>query len=184
MDLATQAEAFALPYYAEPHRTYHNATHIKAVYHALEVRGLMTLALALAVWGHDLVYNPAAKDNEEQSAEIFGVWLGAQGASAQLLADVRRLILATKHTDPASQRDEALLIDADLSILGADAKAFKQYNKAIRQEYKQVPSLLYKVGRRKILKSFLARPQIFCTPEFAGLELQARVNLNWAIKNL
>lgn len=172
--------AYALPIYQDAQRAYHNDWHVRNMLSALAERGVLTPALALAVWGHDLVYDSRAKDNEERSAEVFGKWLAAQGAPLPLREQVRSLILATKHAAPPQNREEALLIDADLSILGADAEAFATYDAGIRQEYQHVPAPLYKIGRRKVLQGFLNRPQIYSTPEFAGLEVSARRNIeNW-----
>lgn len=172
--------AYALPIYQGAQgnaRAYHNDWHVRTMLVALAERGVLTPALALAVWGHDLVYDPRADDNEERSAEVFDHWLASQGAGVPLREQVRALILATKHTTPPQNREEALLIDADLSILGADAEAFEAYEAGIRQEYSHVPAPLYKLGRRKVMKGFLKRPQIFSTPEFAELEASARANL-------
>ncbi|ANE42744.1 phosphohydrolase [Deinococcus puniceus] len=182
--LLARAEAFALPHYAEAHRAYHDAEHVRAVLHALESRRVLTPVLTLAVWGHDLIYDPRKHDNEQQSAGVFDGWLAEQGAPADLRAEIHALILATRHAAPAATRAEALLIDADLSILGATAEAFAAYDAAIRREYRHVPGLLYRMGRKKILRGFLEREQIFTTPEFAGLEAQARVNLAGAIAKL
>jgi predicted metal-dependent HD superfamily phosphohydrolase len=182
--LLAPAEAFALPYYAEAHRAYHNAGHVRAVLHALGSRQVLTPTLALAIWGHDLIYDPRKHDNEQQSADVFDGWLAERGAPADLRADIHALILATRHAAPATTGAEALLIDADLSILGANAEAFAAYDAAIRREYRHVPGLLYRVGRKKILRGFLERERIFTTPEFAELEDQARVNLAAAIATL
>jgi predicted metal-dependent HD superfamily phosphohydrolase len=182
--LLAAAEAYALPSYAESHRAYHNAEHVRAVLHALDSRQVLTPVLALAVWGHDLIYDPRKHDNEQQSADVFDGWLAEQGAPADLRAEVHALILATRHAAPAATRPEALLIDADLSILGADAEAFAAYDAAIRREYGHVPGLLYRMGRKKILRGFLERERIFTTLEFAGLEAQARVNLREALRKL
>ena len=176
-NLLDAAEAFALPYYAEAHRAYHNAQHVRAVLHALDSRQVLTPTLALAVWGHDLIYDPRQHDNEQRSADVFDGWLAERGVSTGQRADIHALILATRHAAPAATRAEALLIDADLSILGADAGAFAAYDTAIRREYKHVPGLLYRMGRKKILRGFLERERIFTTPEFAELEGQARANL-------
>lgn len=178
------AEAFALPYYAEAHRAYHNAQHVRTVLHALDSRQVLTPMLALAVWGHDLIYDPRQHDNEQRSADVFDAWLAEQGVSAGQRADIHALILATRHAAPAATRAEALLIDADLSILGADAGAFAAYDAAIRREYQHVPGLLYRMGRKKILRGFLERERIFTTPEFVELEGQARANLLDALGKL
>lgn len=182
--LLAAAEAFALPFYAQPHRTYHNADHVRTVLHALASRGLSDPTLALAAWGHDLVYDLRANDNEERSAEVFEEWLRGQGVSPEVEAGVRALILATRHAAPPATREEALLVDADLSILGADAETFDAYDAAIRQEYSFVPEEAYRGGRARVLRSFLDRGHIFSTPEFAGLEAQARLSLVHAIERL
>lgn len=178
------AERFAQPFYGEPHRAYHNVAHVASMLAALASRGVLTSTLALAAWGHDLIYDPRAGDNEEQSAEVFGEWLTAQGADARLAQGVRGLILATKHSAPPATRGEALLVDADLSILGAAPEAFAAYDRAIRQEYRHVPTLRYSTGRKKVLQGFLERKRIYTAPEFAGLEDQARTNLEAAIREL
>ncbi|MBZ9713445.1 phosphohydrolase [Deinococcus multiflagellatus] len=178
------AEAYARPFYAEAHRAYHNAAHVEAVLGALGSRGVLSPALALAVWGHDLIYDPRARDNEARSAEVFGAWLAGQGAPTDLVAQVRALILATQHRALPATREEALLVDADLGILGASPAKFAAYDAAIRQEYRHVPGPLYRMGRRKVLQGFLNRSRIYTTPEFAGLEEQARANLAGALARL
>lgn len=176
------AEAFALPHYQAPGRAYHNAEHVWHLLRALDSRGVLGPELALAVWGHDLIYDARAKDNEERSAEEFDDWLRKNGADDDLRTTVRRLILATRHTAPPADRAEALLVDADLSILGASPADFDAYHAAVRQEYAHVPALLYRWGRRKVLRGFLERDRLYVTPEFAGLEGQARANLRRALK--
>ncbi|MBZ9750529.1 phosphohydrolase [Deinococcus sp. HMF7604] len=182
--LLTAAEHYARPFYAEPHRAYHNAAHVEAVLDALRRRGVLSPTLALAVWGHDLIYDPRAGDNEARSAQVFGEWLTEQDADPALVAEVRTLILATQHKALPATRDEALLVDADLSVLGAAPTDFAAYDQAIRQEYHHVPGPLYRLGRRKVLQSFLKRERIFSTPEFAELEASSRANLAGAVARL
>ncbi|GGB63225.1 hypothetical protein GCM10008019_19030 [Deinococcus soli (ex Cha et al. 2016)] len=182
--LLTAAEAFAGPFYAEVGRAYHTGAHVRALLEALAGRGVWTPALALAAWGHDLIYDPRAADNEARSAAVFGDWLAAQGAPADLQAEVRALILATRHTAPTTTRVEALFVDADLSVLGADAATFDAYDRAIRVEYAHVPEAAYRTGRAAVLRGFLKRERLYLTPEFAGLEPQARVNLARALARL
>ncbi|GAA5513208.1 hypothetical protein Dcar01_01934 [Deinococcus carri] len=182
--LLAAAEAFALPRYTQPWRAYHNAEHVRAVLQALASREVLTPALALAAWGHDLIYDPRAPDNEARSAEVFGGWLEAQGADAALVREVTALILATRHTSPPETRAEALLADADLGILGAEAPAFAVYDRAIRQEYAFVPDVEYRRGRARVLRGFLERERIYTTSEFAALEERARANLTAALGRL
>jgi predicted metal-dependent HD superfamily phosphohydrolase len=182
--LIVAAGAFARPFYAERHRAYHNEQHVRAVLAALSERHVATGTLALAVWGHDLIYDPRATDNEERSAEAFDAWLKSVGARQELRDEVRGLILATRHVAMPAGRTEALLVDADLSILGADDDAFDAYDVAIRSEYAHIPNDRYREGRKRVLAGFLARDRIFTTPEFAGLEGRARGNLGRALGRL
>jgi len=179
-DLTGAARAFCLPFYAEPHRAYHTLNHVQAMLEALGDRGVLSPTLALAVWGHDLIYDSQASDNEARSAEVFGTWLDGQGAAPELVQEVRRLILETRHTAPPTDRAAALLIDADLGAFGADDATFWDYERAIRQEYSSVPWPQYQEGRRRMLDSFLTRERIYTTPEFSGLEAQARQHLEAA----
>ncbi len=133
--LLSAAQAYSLPFYQEPHCAYHTLAHIQAMLNALETRNVLTPALALAVWGHDLIYDPQRHDNEAQSAGRFGDWLETQAAGPALVVEVRRLILETDHRAPPTDRAAALLVDADLSVFGADEADFWEYERAIRQEY-------------------------------------------------
>lgn len=181
--LLAAAEAFALPYYNQSGRAYHNAAHVRAMLGALEGRGVLTPTLTLAVWGHDLVYNPRAKDNEARSAAAFDAWLSGRDVSSEVRRNVQRLILATTPTPPDRPlaRDEALLRDADLSIFGAPPAVYDTYEQAIRQEYRHLPQFMYRWGRRRLLRAFLDRERVYLTAEFAALEPQARANLARAL---
>ncbi|MFC4426829.1 phosphohydrolase [Deinococcus navajonensis] len=182
--LAQQARGFALPFYAQPERAYHNAAHVRDLLLALGTRGVLNPELALAVWGHDLIYDPQASDNEARSADEFDRWLTAQGAPEGLRTQVRTLILVTRHVAAPEGRDAALLADADLAILGAKPAHFANYDAAIRREYAHVPECRYRQGRLGVLRQFLARERLFATPEFEALEHQARQNLRAAISAL
>jgi predicted metal-dependent HD superfamily phosphohydrolase len=175
------AREFCTPFYQEPQRAYHTLSHVEALLNALHSRGVLSPGLALAVWGHDLIYDPQRHDNEAQSARQFGDWLEGQGADTALVAEVRRLILKTQHTEPPTDKAAALLVDADLSVFGADDETFWAYEQAIRQEYSFVPWAAYREGRMTVLNGFLKRERIYTTAEFAGLETGARGHLEAAV---
>ncbi|GGK31911.1 hypothetical protein GCM10008955_27260 [Deinococcus malanensis] len=182
--LLAGVRAYALPFYQEPHRAYHTAVHVRELLLGLGRRGVLSPALALAVWGHDLVYEPGATDNEQRSAELFDAWLASRGAPDDLREQVRDLILVTRHVAPAFTHEEALLVDADLSILGASPEAFGVYDAAIRREYAHVPECRYRHGRLAVLRGFLERETLYLTPEYADLDAPARRNLRAAIAAL
>lgn len=169
--------------YAEDHRKYHNLTHIDRMLGWLDATGQRVDSVELAIWFHDVIYNPLGKDNEARSADWFANHLGAW-ISCDLVGDVRRLIMATDASRPRTgNHDENLIIDIDLSILGSSPEDYDAYRHAIRHEYAAVPELKFIEGRRSILLRFLSRP-IYSTDFFERLELQARVNIEKEIEIL
>ena len=166
--------------YAEPHRRYHTLEHIEQCLRGFDrFRGLAErpAEVELAIWFHDMVYDPRATDNEARSAELARARLLGHGASGPATDRVVAHILATeKHR--GDDRDSALVIDLDLSILGAEWPAFVAFERAIRVEYKHVPTLLFEIGRKRVLRSFARRPTIYRFDEIRQeLEASARENL-------
>ena len=138
-----------------------------------------------ALWFHDAVYNPHSSNNEERSADWACEVLLRHDVDATRVERVRAHILATRHEAPATTPDSQLLVDADLSILGADEVAYAEFEANVRKEYRWVPAPLFRRKRAEILESFLARPQIYSTAPFqVRYELQARRNLSAAITAL
>lgn len=172
--------------YSEPHRHYHNARHIDECLQEFDaVRGeaVNPLALELAIWFHDVVYDPRASDNEERSAGYAVECL--QQARNDLARQVSDLILTTKTHLPGIVRDAALLIDIDLSILGRSAERFAQFEDGIRQEYAWVPHNVYCEKRAEILRGFLKREQIYITKTIHDrYEKVARENISRLITRL
>ena len=179
--------ALVLARYAEPHRAYHTAEHIARVLPLLDaVRARLRQPdeAELALWLHDLVYDPRAADNEAQSAELAAEWLAAGGAQAERGERVRALIMATRHAAPPAEHDARYVVDADLSILGAPPAAFDRYEGQVRQEYGFVPEADWRTRRAALLRRFLAQPRLFLTEEFARFEAPARTNLARSIARL
>ena len=163
-------------HYSEGHRFYHTLSHIDHMFSWLDKIRAASPALELAIWYHDVIYDPRANDNESASAVNFQMQLGSQ-LPAELSADVARLILATDHRRKrTSLADESLLIDIDLSILAAQREVYESYQVAIRQEYSFVPEEAYAVGRSAVLSHFLSSP-IFTNEPFATLEETAVENI-------
>jgi predicted metal-dependent HD superfamily phosphohydrolase len=174
--------------YAEPQRHYHNHQHLHeclALWQQTRDASQQAAEVALALWFHDAIYDPMAKDNEQRSADWTGRELANAGATAELADRVQGLILATCHTAAVAQGDAQWLVDIDLAILGADAERFDEYERQIRAEYRWVPGPLYRSKRREVLAAFHARPQLYATAELAErFETQARRNLAMALARL
>jgi predicted metal-dependent HD superfamily phosphohydrolase len=167
--------------YQEPHRHYHNLEHITDCLETFEaVRGLAQheIAVEWAIWFHDMLYDTHASDNEARSAAEATSLLSAVGAAQALTSTLAGLILATRHTISPRSFDEALLLDVDLSILGAARNRFDRYESAVRREYNWVPDEIFWTKRAVVLGDFLARPRIFYSDWFfLRLERMARGNL-------
>lgn len=168
-------------HYGESHRKYHTLAHIVACLQEFEaVRSECDdpLGVELAIWFHDLFYETRRKDNENRSADRVHVLIEPRGWAMNhvLTADV--CIRATKHAVTPNEHDAQIMVDVDLSILGQPWHVYETYTQQIRVEYKHVPSLLFISTRRKVMQSFLDRPQIFSTANFhARYEAQARANI-------
>jgi predicted metal-dependent HD superfamily phosphohydrolase len=155
------------PRYSQPHREYHNLMHIEDVLlriEEIEPPVEHELALALAAWFHDAVYQPGKDDNEDRSAYVAYDALEQVGASPDLIAEVVRLVRLTAHHDPdADDAAGAVLCDADLAILASAPDRYREYAAAIRQEYGHVPEVDFRTGRAAVLRRLLDRPTIYRT---------------------
>lgn len=168
-------------FYSSRKRYYHNLTHLEKLYAELfaiksQVEDWNTVLFAL--FYHDLIYNPMRKDNEEQSA------LRAQACLQQLHVPPEKITRCTAHIRATQghqvsvDRDTNLFTDADLSILGQDWDMYSTYVAQIRREYAIYPDLLYRPGRQKVLRHFLAMDRIYKTDFFyEKYEQQARENM-------
>lgn len=172
--------------YVEPHRHYHTLQHLAECLRLFdEVHPLAQRPheVELALWFHDAIYDTRAADNELRSADWAREALHAAGVAAEAAERVHALILATRHTAVPQAGDEALLVDIDLSILGADAVRFEEYEAQIRREYAFVPGFLFRRKRRAILQGFLDRPRLYATDVLhTRLDAVARHNLAQAIR--
>jgi predicted metal-dependent HD superfamily phosphohydrolase len=167
--------------YAEPHRHYHTAQHIAeclALFDGARHLCEHEAEVELALWFHDAIYQPRAKDNEAQSADWASRAMRDAGIDTPPRDRVRALIMKTCHDALPETQDEQVLVDIDLAILGADAPRFDEYETQVRAEYAWVPDFLFNRTRKKILDAFLARPSIYTTPHFkTQREKKARENL-------
>jgi predicted metal-dependent HD superfamily phosphohydrolase len=171
--------------YGETHRKYHTLQHLRECLGLFEsVAGLASRAaeVELALWFHDAIYEVKRADNEERSAEWAKEAVARRGASGDVALRIHSLVMVTRHTGVPTRADEQLLVDIDLSILGANEQRFAEYERQIREEYSFVPGWLFKRKRRAILRSFLDRPRIYGTQHFHdALDAAARANLRRAI---
>jgi predicted metal-dependent HD superfamily phosphohydrolase len=174
-------------------RAYHNWSHIDAMLRELDIaRGEAEFAdvafdeVELAIFFHDAVYDPLAKDNEACSADLFReMSSGSARMSTAGIARVCAKILATAAHAPSRDPSTRLLLDLDLGILGSDAAGYARYAAAVRKEYAAVPDEAWQAGRPAVLRRFLQRERIYKTEYFFGrLEVRARANIEGEIRSL
>lgn len=174
--------------YAEPHRAYHTAEHIADCLAQLdaapETSADRTLVEA-AIWFHDVVYDPRAADNEAESAAWATYILSGAGVALPAIDAIRRLILLTRHVEPAHDSIGGLLCDIDLSILGRSPAEFDEFERRIRAEYDWVPEGEYRAGRARVLSRLLGWDPLYQTEYFRRrYEAAARNNLAAVIARL
>lgn len=179
---------------AEPHRAYHGQAHIDAMLAGLAALGDAVAdpaALELAVWYHDAVYDPAARDNEARSAALLRADMAGLADPALVEAAAGLVGMTAAHALPpglagAARADAAAFLDLDLAVLGADQAAYAAYGRGIAAEFVPVHgAAAYRAGRAAFLRGLLARPRLFLTERaHAALDAAARRNLRGELAGL
>ncbi|MCR5887613.1 hypothetical protein LRS06_07445 [Hymenobacter sp. J193] len=166
-------------------RHYHTLTHVQDLLQTIDEHAdnLQEVAVVqLAAWFHDAIYNPLRSDNEARSAELARDFLRHSNWPAARQERVALLIERTQdHTQPQPPHgtDLHFFLDADLQVLGRPEAEYWQYARQIREEYRLVPDILYRRGRRKVLEKLLSVPHLYRTTMFREkLEDAARGNLH------
>lgn len=179
-DIDTAGQAL-LDRWSEPHRRYHDLKHLRGVLDAAGALGGFADdddAVLLAAWYHDAVY-AGAPDDEENSALLAEAELRRLGVSAELTAEVARLVRLTVDHDPAeSDRNGQVLSDADLAVLALDPEDYRSNSAKVRAEYQHVSDADFRTGRARIITALLSAPTLYRTPDGRRLwEAAARRNL-------
>ena len=176
-------------HYRELHRGYHTLAHIADCLRQFDgVRHLVPRnadTIEAAIWFHDVIYDPRGSDNEGASADYATAALARLGADEPFRNEVHRLIGLTRHGELPEDLPGKLLVDVDLSSLGASSAVFDQNGENIRREFAHVDDATYRRARADILRKFAARPRIYLTDVFfTRYEESARANLRRAIAAL
>ncbi|UWX62614.1 hypothetical protein N0B40_10040 [Chryseobacterium oranimense] len=174
--------------YSGKGRHYHNLFHLECMF--LELESVKSPieddhTVSFSVFYHDVIYDATSKSNEEKSASFAVERLQKMELNPDTISKVEYQILATKSHRKSDDTDTNYLLDADLSILGKEPDVYFDYTRKIRKEYALYPDILYKPGRKKVLKHFLELESIFKTENFRDrYEEQARENLAAELKLL
>lgn len=171
--------------WGEPHRHYHGLAHLGSV---LRVSGMLErvgelspegrTAVLLAGWFHDAVYDGTAGEDEEASAQLAERQLDALVPSTVVEEAARLVRLTASHVPEDGDITGAVLVDADLEILGREPADYRRYVAQVRADYSHVPDEQFAAGRVQVLRRLLESPRLFRTATGYRLwERQARQNL-------
>ena len=172
--------------WAHPSRHYHTLEHLSDCLRELDDAAIpddeTRTRVELALWYHDVVYEPRAHDNEAKSAEQLVRDGAAMFLPTDLVAGAARCVRATAHLSRAQgqalTQDEAITVDIDLAILGQEPLRFLDFEHAVREEYASVPSAIYFWRRRAFLRGLIASTGIFQTDRLRDRwEVRARENV-------
>ena len=166
--------------YSEKQRAYHTLQHLYeclVLVDSIRADLIDAHAVELALWFHDAVYNPQAKDNELKSAELFEQYL-AQDLSIDIVQKIKQWIVATQKHESTNELDLQFLLDIDLAILAASLGRFAEYEQQIQQEYAWVDPDIYLIKRKQVLAHFYQTELLYQTEHFQqSLEPRAKGNL-------
>ncbi len=166
--------------YSESQRYYHTTQHIvECLDYFYFVKNKLDdpIAVELAIWFHDAIYDPKSSDNELQSALLMQKSCETY-IDENTIKKVFQWILATQKHEASQEKDLNYLLDIDLAILGSNPTRFAEYEQQIQQEYAWVNAEIYKIKRAEVLGYFYQMQPIYQTTFFNKLlEQQAKVNL-------
>jgi predicted metal-dependent HD superfamily phosphohydrolase len=177
--------------WSEPHRHYHDRSHLLAVLKGIDLLlhhgedcGRWDRAVKLAAWFHDAVYRgdpdrPPGQD-EEDSAVLAETVLSDLGLPEPEIEETRRLVRLTITHDPDPEdHSGAVLSDADLEVLGRGRGDYARYLTAVRQDFAHVPDEVFATGRAAVVQSLLDADPLYRTETGRRLwDRAARHNLS------
>lgn len=187
--------------YSQPHRHYHDLSHIHSLItefervlpHVASVARVNGESLMQMIWFHDAYYDPYAPQgfNEATSAGIFEQHYHSMEFRSPFYPDVvGGILMSALHTcdqidDNTYHADglranftQQLFLDLDLHGLGLPYDQYYINSELIALEYPRTLAKDFDAGRVKFLKAMLARKRIYYTDYMHGeYEVQARSNM-------
>jgi len=165
--------------YGDPARHYHTEKHIVAMLNGAAVFDFEDHDMArLAIFFHDIIYDPARSDNERRSADRLKQRLSGF-IPAGRLGRATATIEATATHRATGNHDIDLVLDLDMAILGQPWPVYEIYARGVMTEYlPHIGEAAWRHGRVALfIDPTLAHGDIFLTRYFKPLEAQAVENL-------
>jgi predicted metal-dependent HD superfamily phosphohydrolase len=164
--------------YGEPHRRYHTIGHVDDCLERFDAVRHLTeepAAVELALWLHDAICTPGARDNERRSAELY--LAHAAGATPRFQRHVCSMILASRHCGPC-HGDWRYVCDIDLAGFAHRWPKFRDTTDLVRAEFPHQSDAEFARALAPFLESLQARPHVFFTSHFRErCEAPARANI-------
>jgi predicted metal-dependent HD superfamily phosphohydrolase len=186
-------------YYSEPHRHYHTLTHLRhmfELYDTFENDIQNKAVVILSVIFHDIIYDPRSSSNEEDSVDLFKLFVKEISDSSldEIHEHVIDFILATKShvvdwvesetIDDSLRNDKLFFLAFDMAILSADPREYNTYAANVRKEYIHVDHETYCTRRAAFLRGVLAGGPVFYGKLGPDAEAKMQQNLIWESENL
>ncbi len=165
-------------HYHAPNRHFHSLEHIEyLLLVAEEYFDFVPRVVKIAVWLHNIVYEPGSSYNEADSAMIAKTILPDLGVTRVDIKLIAQMIECTKDHVPNSWQ-AAMLCDLDLCSLASLPDVYRENSEKIGREFAAFAGSLQSAGRNAFIDRLLSRERIFSTDLFYKIfEGQARVNL-------
>jgi predicted metal-dependent HD superfamily phosphohydrolase len=177
-------------HYRESHRHYHTLKHLCDLFlqfDQVKHQVKNVAVVAMAVYYHDVIYNPGSGSNEEDSARIAETELHELNWKERDIREIAAYVRSTKNHEPDTAvlepGDLHLFLDLDLSVLGSDWDSYRTYSLNILKEFGN--NAMVKWGRKGFMQKFLQKEHIYHTSYFQNkLEFKARENIQREINEL
>jgi predicted metal-dependent HD superfamily phosphohydrolase len=168
--------------YSEPQRYYHTLDHIEhclSLFDNISSKLKSPHALELAIWFHDVIYQPGAANNEQLSADQF-MRTTKNRFDDSLRNIVYQHIMATLHLhSEMNHADTQYMVDIDLSSFGLPWPEFIHDSENLRREMAHLSNEDYCRKQSAFQQALMDRPRFFRSDYFyQNYESQARQNLS------
>ncbi len=172
--------------YSQEHRHYHTLSHVSTMLDLLDEQRENVQhadAVELAIWFHDVVYDPRRNDNETESGRMFSHFSNELKLNRNICTHVQTMIDATiGHKLPTGLNQEeirtaAFFLDCDLHILSTEAAVYNRYAHDIRKEYNHFDDDTYRKGRISVLQTLVSRDKLYFSLGSSSQETAARANM-------
>ena len=168
-------------------RYYHTPDHVRHCVQQLDLARAHVPnpdAVELALWFHDVIYVPAAGDNELRSADWFAT-VAQSVMRESLIQRVHDLIMVTVHPSCPDDLDSQFVVDVDLSSFALPWARFKSDSRNVRREMVHLSDDQFFGGQMRFLRALLERPAFFLTDFFRERsEAIARDNITRVLEDL